>query len=107
MQINEERLYSQLGEQIKKQREGKGLTQSTLADLIGVERTSITNIEKGRQRAPLHMVYKFCAVLKIQIEELLPSQAMVLDAGFQDIELSLPPNTPKTAEFIRSLTSDS
>src|SRR5688572_30648908 len=76
--IDEKRLYKVLGERLKYLRENQAifstkLTQGKLADEVGLERTSITNIEKGNQKVPLHVLYKICEVLQIQINDLLPN----------------------------------
>ena len=75
--IDEKRLYQALGERLKAQREcyqgprGK-LTQAKLAGEVGLERTSITNIERGNQKVPLQVLYRICEVLQVQISEVLP-----------------------------------
>ena len=64
--------YQQLGENIRRCRKQSKLSQDTLAKLIGLTRTSLTNIENGRQHPPLHT---FCALvekLKVDFSELLP-----------------------------------
>src|SRR5437879_2601330 len=45
--------YKQVGEKIRSRR-GKKLSQEALASAVGLTRTSISNIEKGRQRLLLH-----------------------------------------------------
>lgn len=78
--IDEKRLYTALGERIRSAREGHPtgrMTQADLADAVGLERTSITNIEKGNQKIPVHMLYRLCQVLRIPISEILPALAEV------------------------------
>jgi DNA-binding XRE family transcriptional regulator len=58
-----------LGEMRRKQ----GISQEMLADELGLSRTSITNIEKGRQPVQLHTLYIIARLLSIDIKELLPS----------------------------------
>ena len=74
--IDEKRLYAALGERIRRAREGHPsgrMTQAELADLVGLERTSITNIEKGNQKIPVHMLYRLCDALRIPVTESLPA----------------------------------
>lgn len=76
--ISEKKLYEVLGQKLRFLREqvGQGaarLTQADLAEKVGLERTSITNIEKGAQKVPLHVLYKMCESLKVNINEVLPS----------------------------------
>lgn len=80
--INEERLYKALGERIRALREqhddGSGrMTQASLAQRVGLERTSITNIERGAQKVPLHVLFRICEVLRAPVADVLPSVAEV------------------------------
>jgi len=43
-----------------------------LANQIGLSRTSITNIESGRQAVLLHQVYDLAKALDITVQDLLP-----------------------------------
>lgn len=75
--IDEGRLYAYVGKRIKELREGDGrrrpkLTQAQLAHQVGLERTSITNIEKGDQKVPLHVLYRLCSALSADIAAVLP-----------------------------------
>jgi len=77
--IDEKRLYETLGARFKQLREGQAggkrgrLTQSELADLVGLERTSITNIENGNQKIPVHVLFRLCEQLNVSVHEVLPS----------------------------------
>lgn len=78
--IDEKRLYMALGERIKRAREGHPagrMTQADLADAVGLERTSITNIEKGNQKIQLHTLYRLCEVLGLSLADSLPSVSEV------------------------------
>ena len=71
--IEEAHLYRMIGVRLKQLREQKNLSQAELAESIGMLRTSVTNIEAGRQRPPLHVLYQICAVLEVEPAHLLPS----------------------------------
>ena len=75
--ILEERLYPLLGERLRRLRTRDRMTQAELAAQVGLERTSITNIEKGTQKVPLHVLYSLCQVFRIPLFELLPSVSEV------------------------------
>src|SRR4051812_45959538 len=80
--IDEERLYKLLGERLRTLRERQSgprgrMTQAELAIQVGLERTSITNIEKGAQKVPLHVLFRLCEVLRVPVAELLPSVSEV------------------------------
>jgi transcriptional regulator with XRE-family HTH domain len=65
-------MYKPFGRRVRELRETCGLTQAKLADSVGLSRTSITNIERGRQAVPLHALYSFAESLKVELIELLP-----------------------------------
>ncbi|MBB6611787.1 helix-turn-helix transcriptional regulator [Pontibacter sp. Tf4] len=69
-QINS--LYISLGSRIKEEREKAKLKQTKFAELLNISRASLVNIEKGRQRAPLHVLYEIARLLKLSIIDLLP-----------------------------------
>ena len=67
--------YRQFGQLLKRARNAAGLSQEDLAAAIGLTRTSVSNIEKGRQRVLLHTFGRLLHVLKIQPANLLPGPA--------------------------------
>jgi DNA-binding XRE family transcriptional regulator len=73
--LDEDKLYVSVGKLIRTRRELLKMTQAKLAALVGLERTSITNIENGTQRLPLHVFYAVCAALDMKIETALPKLA--------------------------------
>ena len=64
--------YSSVGLLIKKEREKRGFSQLELANIVGVGRTSITNIELGGQRFPLHKLWEISKALGVSIPNLIP-----------------------------------
>jgi len=72
MNVDERELYRIVGRQLRERREELGLSQNKIADNVGLLRTSITNIESGRQKPPLHVLYSICLALKIEVAEVLP-----------------------------------
>ncbi len=66
-------LYLELGRLVRAHRTRLQLTQETLAERIGLSRTSITNIEKGRQKILIHQLFALAEALKIRPEALLPT----------------------------------
>ena len=67
-------LYQQIGKQIQELRRKKGLTQSKLADSLALNRTSITNIEKGRQKILVHTLWDLADALGVSPKNLLPDE---------------------------------
>lgn len=64
--------YLQVGANIQKARKRQGLNQDGLAQAVQLTRSSIANIEAGRQRALIHTVVLIAQVLDVEIGELLP-----------------------------------
>ena len=71
-------LYKSLGKKIKNRRVELQMSQTQLSDKINkIGRTSISNIEKGKQQPPLHVIYEICAVLDIDIHRILPTYSVI------------------------------
>jgi transcriptional regulator with XRE-family HTH domain len=60
-----EPVYRRLGLLIRYWRLERGMTQQQLADRMRLLRTSICNIETGRQRFLLHDALAFCRILRM------------------------------------------
>lgn len=55
---------------IKECREAQGLKQSELADLVGVRRETIVNLERGRYNPSLKLAMDIAKVFHTTVEEL-------------------------------------
>jgi transcriptional regulator with XRE-family HTH domain len=77
--VNVARLLWETGFRIRVARETKGLTQEQLAERAGYARASIANIEAGKQRLPLHMLYELAVALDVKPTHLLPSMTAVTE----------------------------
>lgn len=64
--------YAAVGRQIARARAGQ-LTQEALAVKAALTRTSIINIEKGRQQILLHTLVDISRALQVSISDLLPN----------------------------------
>lgn len=53
------------------------ITQKQLADRVGLSRTSITNIELGKQHIPLHVLFALAGAVGLKPSELLPDHRFV------------------------------
>lgn len=71
--------YKQLGDNIRKCRNRRNLSQDALAKLVGLTRTSLTNIENGRQHPPLHTFCEIVEQLKVDISQLLPAHPATIE----------------------------
>jgi transcriptional regulator with XRE-family HTH domain len=61
------------------------LSQETLASRSSLSRTSITNIEKGRQHVSLDVLYRLADAMGVEPRALLPGRAEL--AMYDDIDL--------------------
>jgi transcriptional regulator with XRE-family HTH domain len=74
-----DRLYQAIGDQIKAARTKNKVTQTDLGKRIGLTRSSIANIEAGRQRVMLHWLFQIAQELNIP-----PHALIVAPDGLQD-----------------------
>lgn len=66
-------IYTRVGREILQHRLNAGLSQAELASSIGLTRTSISNIEKGRQKMLLHTLVMIAESLRVPTASLLPA----------------------------------
>lgn len=64
--------YVEIGRRVRLARERLGLTQDSLASQVMLSRTSVTNIEKGRQKVLAHTICSLANALNVLPAELLP-----------------------------------
>lgn len=62
----------EVGNRLSAMRKKKNYSQNEIASGVGLTRTSIVNIEKGRQSLTVETLLKLCAILKCDFEDLLP-----------------------------------
>jgi DNA-binding XRE family transcriptional regulator len=70
-----EPIYREIGFRIARARDHAGLTQQALANSVGLGRTSIVNIEAGRQRVMVHHLAAVARTLGVRLASLLPGAA--------------------------------
>ena len=71
-------IYRGVGRKIRQTRENQHLSQDSLAKRLGISRTSMVNIEAGRQRAPLHLLWQIAELLETKVTLLIPSPEELL-----------------------------
>ncbi len=108
MQIEtERRFYRLIGKQVRTRRGGR-FTQQKLAELVGVSRTSITNLERGDQNVPVHILLRIADHLHCEIGDLLPRWKDLRPDEHIDVDVIRPPFekiTARTEEVIRKYTT--
>ena len=71
-----QRFYRDVGSRVRAARATAGMTQEDLASELSIGRSSIANLEAGRQRIPLHTLMLIADILKVQPAELLPRRSI-------------------------------
>ena len=74
MSFNPDPLYQLVGRRVRNARNGK-MSQAKLAQELGLSRASVVNIEAGRQRTPLHVLWRIAEKLQTDVALLIPDQA--------------------------------
>ena len=74
-----EALYKEFGAALRKARKDAGLTQEEVGRRVNLSRTSITNIERGKQHVALHQVFLLASAVGCQPEALLPDQEIPIE----------------------------
>lgn len=72
MVIAHQEFYQEVGRRIRVAREQSRLTQAALATKVSLTRTTVTNIEKGRQQLLVHTLVEIAKALDVALESLLP-----------------------------------
>jgi len=70
--------YAVVGGLIREARDRRGVTQEALATLVSLSRTSLTNIERGRQKVQLHTLCGLAAALEVTPGLFLPKDVLEL-----------------------------
>lgn len=69
-----DQLYREFGRILRQRRNDATLTQDELANKVGLVRTSITNMELGKQNVSLHLLFQLADALGVQAKDLLPDR---------------------------------
>lgn len=85
--LDSDRLYVLIGERIRLIREAQTprMSQGGLADILGLKRTSVTNIELGNQKPTLDTLYRLCEHFGVEISQVAPRVAEVAQAEARSI----------------------
>lgn len=65
-------LFQCIGGRIAAARKAKGLSQAALAAMVGCTRVSIVNIEGGRQRPPINLLWQIAQFLEREAAQFIP-----------------------------------
>jgi len=70
--IDPHSLWDHIGKQAEMARKRAGITQVDAAIKLGATRTTITNIEAGRQETPLSRLYTLALIYGCEVKDWLP-----------------------------------
>jgi transcriptional regulator with XRE-family HTH domain len=93
--------YAAVGRLIREAREERGLSQQALAGNVSLSRASVSNIEQGRQRPPLHTLAVLAGALGVSIERLLPKNPM----AHRTLDDALREKPPDEQAFVRRIVA--
>jgi transcriptional regulator with XRE-family HTH domain len=96
----QEPVYSFFGSRVRALRERRKVTQEELARRVDLSRTSITNIEQGRQRVLLHQIFEIATALDAAPGDLLPKNAAASERPLRE-------DVAKIVEALKGETSPS
>ena len=59
------------GQRVREARRAKGISQEKLAELAGIDRSYMGNIERGEKNVTLKKVYEICDALRVNVHALI------------------------------------
>jgi DNA-binding XRE family transcriptional regulator len=98
----QEIFYSELSKKIKKVRKDLKMTQYDFAEILGLSRASIVNIEKERQKPTIHLLYNIAHKAKIEMNfffDSIPEESAISSVSKRiekKLERELDKNAQKT-----------
>lgn len=92
-------LYTNLGANIAKARQQRGITQAQLAAAVGLTRPSVTNLEAGNQRTPLHIVLAIAQSLDVPFADLV-------EGDLPELAQPLPPDVERIRDALYGLRDE-
>ena len=98
--------YRQFGQTLQKAREAASLGQRELGKLVGLSRASISNIEGGRQRVPLHLAFDLAAALRVELGTLWRPKVVPLPMADNASEQALTGQRENVRAFVERVTGD-
>ena len=59
------------GKRVREVRKGKRISQERLAEMAGIDRSYMGNIERGEKNITLKKAYEICDALEVEIQDLV------------------------------------
>lgn len=97
-------IYEFVGRSVRDRRDRLNVTQQKLADEAGLTRSTLANLEVGRQQVPLEQLILIARALGVDYRELLPPPELLPVPGTGPITAeTVAERAPETASFIARL----
>lgn len=96
-----DRFNSELGRKIRAARESLKMTQEQLGNAVQLSRTSITNIELGRQRLLVDQLAGIASTLDRPLSDLIPAATLLQPDT--DAESALGSEMPTVKKYIEAV----
>ncbi|MDV4179767.1 helix-turn-helix transcriptional regulator [Rhizobium brockwellii] len=103
--MNYDWVYLGIGGLIRQRRKQLKLTQEKLAPLVDLSRTSLANIESGRQKVLVHQLFAFSSALEMDPADLLPKQLRPI-VGSDEVKFSKQLSTHQRAQLMQLLMEE-
>lgn len=68
--MTDERMIA-FGKRVREVRKGKGISQERLAEMAGIDRSYMGNIERGEKNITLKKAYEIGDALEVEIQDLV------------------------------------
>jgi transcriptional regulator with XRE-family HTH domain len=88
--LDEGKLYVELGKRVQQLRRMQSplMSQAQLAAILGLTRTSVTNLERGTQKITLGTLYRLCETFGKPVAEILPALVDVSAGAEQSVTVA-------------------
>lgn len=78
---NDVDIYKKFGERLKSLRKERNITQTQLADAVGIAQPTIYKYEKGIRKIPMNVLEKFANYFEISVTELIGAEPDTSENG--------------------------
>jgi transcriptional regulator with XRE-family HTH domain len=90
--------YRLVGAKVRSARIEAGLSQATLAEQVGLTRSSMANLEAARQRTSLYHFVLISRALGVEVSSLLPNDPSPLDSQLESSLKNELADSPETTQ---------
>ena len=96
--------YTAIGQRVRSQRRAEGLTQSELAERVGISASFLGHIERGTRVLSLETLMALCMALSVTPNDLLGMEHASISALLPDrVTVSVPNLLQGVADLLKNL----